>query len=296
MNFKRIIEIVSIGIFIFVLWKFFQMPIDWGVFYKIEIATLSIIVIGMIIVRIIWILQWKIMQDKLSKVSFKDSILISFSTLYLLYFPLRVGQFLMRMYLFKERGIPYKDSGASLFAQFILAFVFMSLTLPLLIFFIPTEYIQSFISNNFKFLILMFILVVVVIALLKIRKGLHNLFDNLLTKLLNKSASNEAIKRNFRELRDNVKYLMFNKKLLIKVNIFFVIGYLIYFYLMSLLWNDMGHDISFILLMLIFFVSYVIGFISQVPNGLGTQETSYAYLLSLVGISFEIALIVAPER
>lgn len=280
---RRIVLPAGSAIFAYVLYKAVSMPIDWASFRQIRWETLLLIILFCLSLPFFQMAQWKVLQQRLQDVSWASALNIILPTIYAGYFPLRGTQILLRMYVAKDQGIPYTTSAASLLTNFFWKWILILLSFPLLILILPVRFeVTVWVAPG--------VFILAVLAAYLLRNYLYRLLSIAVRRSFPSNA-NLDVAIHLRAVEEKVRLIVRSRAMLVYSAMFLghsALGY----YIMALLWRDLGWEILFVKLMAIGFAAAAVGWFSQLPAGIGAQEASYAYLLSLIGPPLQLALIV----
>lgn len=282
---KLIVEVLSAFAFGFILWRLVSLDIDWGDFRGIRARTILAFVAAYAVGTAIEVWLWKFFQGRLSPVSFRDAFLVLASTIQFGYFPVRGGLILSRMHRARhlDRPVPYAESGASLFALFLLRF---SLT------FLSCLLLPFLFGPSWRFIAAPIVVIAAVILLLLLRKPAEAIIvQRILPAAFRRSR--EDVSEQFDRLRGNVLRLLRDGRAVIVFLLTFLLEAVISYSVMALFWRDLGHPVPIHHLIIVGFVAQGVGLASQLPGGIGAVEATYAYLLSLLGAPGGEAVIVA---
>lgn len=281
---KLIVEVLSAVAFCFIIWRLFSLGVDWGAFRGIRIRTLAAFLVVFVIGTGIETGLWCFFQGRISPVSFRSALLVFASTVQFGYIPGRGGLILSRMHRARhlEPPIPYAESGASLFALFLLRFCVTFLCCLLL----PVLFGPSWATFAAPL-----ILVAGGALLLLVRRPLEGLVvGRILPAAFRRSG--EEISAHFDRLRENVLRLVRDGKAVAVFLVAFLVEAVLEYSVMALFWVDLGHPVAVVHLTVVGLVSKGVGLASQLPGGLGAEEGTFAYLLSLQGVPGGEAVVV----
>ena len=280
---RKVVALASVIILSYVIYKLVTMPTDWGAFRQVQASSILIIVCAELFFIATTTVAWKILQDRLRKISLGTAWRVILPTFYAGYFPFRGTMILLRMYFAKREGIPYSEGGPSLFVHFGWRWVLHLMAIPFLFLILP--------GLEAKVLLSPLIVVVGLILLYLLRCRIMGVLGALLQRVLRRSSRSLALTGYLDEMQKNLKLLMGVRPLALYSAIQLT-SFVLTYYAMSLLWQDLGYSVAFYELFLITCAASTVGLISQLPGGIGATEATYAYLLSLLGVPGPFALAV----
>jgi uncharacterized membrane protein YbhN (UPF0104 family) len=220
-------------------------------------------------------------------VSFPIACRVIVATYYLNYFPVRGAQLLTRALIAHRHGVPFLTSLPSLAVNLLARWVFIGAVLLLLGYRLagpePSGVLWWTGAAG----------IAVPIALFLFLRHWHGAVAPLVGRLVRSiSRSNAGIDvtaETARALSDNLARTLHWKSLLAYAAALSV-AVLLEYWALSVLWRDLGAPVFFIDLMLVFLAGGLAGWFSQLPGGFGVHELVSAYLVSLTGLDFSLAL------
>lgn len=196
--------------------------------------------------------------------TFSESIGIYYISQLARYIPGGVVQFLGRVYLTKKKGV--SESITFITIVYEVGFDILGSIIVSLIFVFSTH------RNYIPYFTIIFTIVIIVIT----NSKLQMLFINFINNRFNKNIGNISLK----------------KKNLLLILMFYTISWFIFGYAFSLFCNSLGVYGNRTILISIFPSSWIIGFLSPFPGGIGIREGILQYFLSLI-YSFPIPVIIS---
>ena len=272
----------------FIAYELATASIDWQSFREVSLSSLLLVVGARAAGSLLFAVQCKVLQDRLAAVSFPTACRVIVSTYYLNYFPFRGPQLMTRAMIARRHGVPYLSSVASLAVNLLARWVIIGVTLLLL---------GYRLAGNESYGVLWPVSAVAVFApvalLLALRSSRRVLAA--LSGRLGRMAGPAVRVRNGAQLSDELSRniaRVFHWRGLLPYAAALAAAVLLEHWALAALWSDLGAPIFFVDLMLVFLAGGMAGWFSQLPGGFGVHEVVSAYLVSLTGLDFSLAVAV----
>lgn len=275
--------ILGVMVFAYVLYLMLRSPISWDELLGLGWGRLLLLAGTQLLNDLVVPVQWKALHASLGNVSLGTSVKVILPNLYVNYFPLRGAIILVRMYAARGEGIPLSLSGTSLFLLFSWRWVVVLALLPILPLAIPGPGLKIAAAP-------LALLGILAMGYLFRRKLLSA--TALLSYWMRRSSRFRELGNGFVGLEERIDSVLRSRGILIHTCLFLGVSLLTAIAL-SLVFQGVGVSVGPFTILLAWYASLLMGWVSQLPGGIGAQEASFAYLLSLAGAPLEMAVAVA---
>ena len=278
---------IALAALAYIAYELVTASVPWSAFLEVSPASLLLVVLARVIGSLLFAVQWKALQDRLSVVSFRLACRVIVSTYYLNYFPFRGPQLIARALTARRHGVPYLNSLPSLAVNLLARWVIIGSVLLLLGYRLTgaeAPHVLWPISAAGVLVPAAFLL-----ALWR-SQGVVAFVARRTARLIPRTGGHVAdAEVLLGELSRNLAKVLHWRSLLVYATALSA-AVLLEYWAMAVLWNDLGAPVFFIDLMLAFLAGGMVGWFSQLPGGFGVHEIVSAYLVSLVGVDFGLAL------
>ena len=270
---------IALAALAYIAYELITASIPWSAFLEVSPASLLLVVLARVTGSLLFAVQWKALQDRLSVVSFRLACRVIVSTYYMNYLPFRGPQLIARALTARRHGVSYVTSLPSLAVNLLARWVIIGSVLLLL------GYRLTGAEEPHAVWPISAAGVLVPAAFL-LTAFLARRTARLIPRTGGQVAEAEVL---LGELSRNLAKVLHWRSLLVYATALSA-AVLLEYWAMAVLWNDLGAPVFFIDLMLAFLAGGMVGWFSQLPGGFGVHEIVSAYLVSLVGVDFGLAL------
>ena len=280
---RRLLSLLGGLFFGYVVFQVFRSSVPWQDFQRVGITTLALVAGAQLLNDLLVPVQWKVLHSRLGPLPWTTCFKVILPNVYVSYFPIRGAIILVRMYAARLQGVPFLLSAPSLFLLFFWRWVVILALLPLVPFIIPgLEMEVSFLAAT-------------VLGILLLGYVLRRWLFSLVGAVSGRALGNrlpEELRSGVESLEQRVLAILRSRAILIHTGIFLGVS-LATTVTISLLLRDLDHMVNPFVLLLAWYASLSVGWLSHLPGGVGAQEASFAYLVSLLGVPLPVALAVA---
>ncbi|MBI4843121.1 MAG: flippase-like domain-containing protein [Nitrospirae bacterium] len=281
-NYKNILRIIGIGLFIFII-----RNIDFSriasYLSKINITYLTAVLILNFPLILTKTFRWNsILKIQKIKLPLMDNFLIYYSTSFLgVISPGNIGEFMKAFYLKKEAGVPLSKGFLSSMLDRLFDLYLLSIIGTLGIWHLK---IISHPSMAFAVLIALVSLPLILIVNKKLMgKCIRFLYNNFIS-----DKNKNRVEKNFRDFYEDASELI-SPRLFISA-ILTCLGTFIFFIQSYLLVISLGLQAGFVTITIFMSVARLISLIPVSVSGIGTRDAILIYLFSTISLSPETAV------
>ncbi|MFH1560404.1 MAG: lysylphosphatidylglycerol synthase transmembrane domain-containing protein [Chloroflexota bacterium] len=275
--------LLGVTVFAYVLYLVLRAPISWEELGGLGAGTLLLLAGTQLLNDLLVPVQWRALHAPLGPVGLGTCARVILPNLHMNYFPLRGAIILVRMYAARREGIPLALSSTSLFLLFSWRWVVVLAMLPLLPLAIP--------GPGLKIAAVALALLAILAAGCLFRRRLLSV-TALLGYWMQRSPRLKELGNGVVGMEERIGTILRSRGILIHTGLFLGMS-LLTAVALSLVFRGVGVGIGPFAILLAWYASLFMGWLSHLPGGIGAQEASFAYLASLAGAPLEMAIAVA---